>query len=117
MIYVLCVPGKSKGKSQGIYYLYLEAVSIKNSKSQSMPEGAQDSSSNAGSLALVDSFSPRDLEFIVKFLEEHGPDTFRQLLQSVCPSIYGHELVKGNMLFSSRYCVQKIMPVYAADIL
>ncbi|KAL6142008.1 hypothetical protein ACLB2K_060292 [Fragaria x ananassa] len=92
--------GKSKGKSQGIYYLYLEAVSIKNSKSQSMPEGAQDSSSNAGSLALVDSFSPRDLEFIVKFLEEHGPDTFRQLLQSVCPSIYGHELVKAGIILA-----------------
>ncbi|XP_062002910.1 probable DNA helicase MCM8 [Rosa rugosa] len=92
--------GKSKGKSQGIYYLYLEAVSIKNSKSQSMPEGVQDSSSNAGSVALVDSFSPRDLEFIVKFSEEHGPDTFRQLIQSICPSIYGHELVKAGIILA-----------------
>ncbi|XP_050379375.1 probable DNA helicase MCM8 [Argentina anserina] len=93
--------GKSKGKSQGIYYLYIEAVSIKNSKSQSMAEGARDSSSNnAGSVALVDSFSPRDLEFIVKFSEEHGPDTFRQLLQSICPSIYGHELVKAGIILA-----------------
>lgn len=86
--------------------MYLEAVSIKNSKSQSMPEGVQDSNSNAGTVALVDSFSPRDLEFIVKFSEEHGPDTFRQLLQSICPSIYGHELVKGMILFFSCLCLK-----------
>ncbi|XP_008239426.1 PREDICTED: probable DNA helicase MCM8 [Prunus mume] len=92
--------GKSKGKSQGIYYLYLEAVSIKNSKSQSMLEDVQDSNSN--DMALVDfcSFSPRDLEFIVKFSEEHGPDIFRQLLQSICPSIYGHELVKAGIILA-----------------
>lgn len=79
--------------------MYLEAISIKNTKSQSMPEDLQDSSSNDRPMALADlsSFSPRDLEFIVKFSGEHGPDTFRQLLQSICPSIFGHELVKGNL--------------------
>lgn len=41
------------------------------------------------------SFSPRDLEFIVKFSEENGSDVFRQILHSICPSIYGHELIKG----------------------
>lgn len=89
--------GKSKGKNQALYYLYLEVVSIKNSKSQSVPEDAQDTNINARSSEHLDlySFSPRDLEFIVKFSEEHGSDVFRQILQSVCPSIYGHELVKG----------------------
>lgn len=88
--------GKSKGKNQGLYYLYLEVVSITNSKSQSMPEGSKDNP-NARAADLLDlySFSPKDLEFIVKFSEEHGSDVFRQILQSVCPSIYGHELVKG----------------------
>lgn len=78
--------------------MYIEAVSIKNSKSQSMPEDLQDSNSNARPTEQVDlfSFSPRDLEFIVKFSEEHGSDVFRQILQSICPSIYGHELVKGK---------------------
>ncbi|KAG7027994.1 putative DNA helicase MCM8, partial [Cucurbita argyrosperma subsp. argyrosperma] len=91
--------GKSKGKSQGLYYLYLEAVSIKNSKSQSSPEEMQDSNSNARATELLDlfSFSPRDLEFIVKFSGEYGSDVFRQILQSVCPSIYGHELVKAGI--------------------
>ena len=97
--------GKSKGKSQGLYYLYLEAVSIKNSKSQSSPEEMQDSNSNARATELLDlfSFSPRDLEFIVKFSGEYGSDVFRQILQSICPSIYGHELVKGNILYKFRF--------------
>ncbi|KAG7964536.1 hypothetical protein I3843_09G175800 [Carya illinoinensis] len=90
--------GKSKSKNQGFYYLYLDAVSIKNSKSQSTAEDLQDSNSKARATELLDlfSFSPRDLEFIVKFLEEHGSDIFKQILQSICPSIYGHELVKGD---------------------
>ncbi|PWA47668.1 DNA helicase MCM8 [Artemisia annua] len=39
----------------------------------------------------------RDLEFVAKFSSEHGSDVFRQVLQSVCPSIYGHELVKAGI--------------------
>ncbi|KAI4300231.1 hypothetical protein L6164_033629 [Bauhinia variegata] len=91
--------GKSKNRNQGFYYLYLEAVSIKNSKSQSMPEDVQDSNPKARPTELFDlfSFSSRDLEFIVKFSKECGSDLFRQILQSICPSIYGHELVKAGI--------------------
>lgn len=91
--------GKSKSKNQGLYYLYLEVISVKNSKSQSISEDLQDAKVDARATELLDlfSFSPRDLEFIVKFSEEHGSDIFRQILQSVCPSIYGHELVKAGI--------------------
>ncbi|XP_024985408.1 probable DNA helicase MCM8 [Cynara cardunculus var. scolymus] len=91
--------GKSKGRNQGLYYLYLEGVSVKNSKSQSVPEILQDTKSVAKATDLLDlySFSQRDLEFICKFSSEHGSDVFRQILQSVCPSIYGHELVKAGI--------------------
>ncbi|XP_057438368.1 probable DNA helicase MCM8 [Lotus japonicus] len=91
--------GKSKNKNQGFYYLYLEAISIKNSKSQSIPEDAQDSNPKARPTELFDlfSFSSKDLEFVVKFADEHGSDLFRQILQSICPSIYGHELVKAGI--------------------
>ncbi|KAL3628551.1 DNA replication licensing factor mcm8 [Castilleja foliolosa] len=94
--------GKSKGKNQALYYLYLEAVSVTNSKSQSVPDDMQHSNTNARSEEHLDlySFSPRDLEFIVKFSEEHGSDLFRQVLQSICPSIYGHELVKAGITLS-----------------
>ncbi|KAJ4841385.1 DNA replication licensing factor mcm8 [Turnera subulata] len=91
--------GKSKGKNQGFYYLYIEVISIKNSKLQSATDDLQESKSNARATELSDlfSFSPRDLEFIVKFSSEHGSDIFRQVLQSLCPSIYGHELVKAGI--------------------
>ena len=91
--------GKSKSKNQGLYYLYLEAVSIRNSKSQSVPEDLQKAGDDTRDTVLFDlyTFSSKDLEFIVKFSEEHGSDIFRQMLQSICPSIYGHELVKGGI--------------------
>lgn len=90
--------GKSKNRNQGFYYLYLEAVSIKNSKSQSTLEDLQDSNPKARPTELFDlfSFSSKDLESVVKLAQEHGPDLFRKILQSICPSIYGHELVKGK---------------------
>ncbi|CAH1452171.1 unnamed protein product [Lactuca virosa] len=86
--------GKSKGRNQGLYYLYLEGVSVKNSKSQS-----EETEAVAKATDLLDlySFSQRDLEFVCKFSLEHGSDVFRQILQSICPSIYGHELVKAGI--------------------
>ncbi|KAL2345025.1 hypothetical protein Fmac_006310 [Flemingia macrophylla] len=91
--------GKSKNRNQGFYYLYLEAVSIKNSKSQSIPEDLQDSNPKARPTELFDlfSFSKKDLEFVAEFAHEHGSDLFQQILQSICPSIYGHELVKAGI--------------------
>ncbi|KAL4591966.1 hypothetical protein LXL04_004943 [Taraxacum kok-saghyz] len=89
--------GKSKGKNQGLYYLYLEGVSVKNSKSQSEIMQETESVSKATDLLDLYSFSQRDLEFVCKFSSEHGSDVFRQILQSVCPSIYGHELVKAGI--------------------
>ncbi|XP_027927115.1 probable DNA helicase MCM8 isoform X2 [Vigna unguiculata] len=94
--------GKSKNRNQGFYYLYLEAVSIKNSKSQSTSQDLQDSNPKTRPTELFDlfSFSSKDLEFVAKFKQEHGPDLFRQILQSICPSIYGHELVKAGITLS-----------------
>ncbi|KAD4384396.1 hypothetical protein E3N88_24564 [Mikania micrantha] len=91
--------GKSKGRNQGLYYLYLEGISVKNSKSQSEPDNSQDTENVTKATDLLDlySFSQRDLEFICKFSSEHGSDVFRQILQSICPSIYGHELVKAGI--------------------
>ncbi|PKA63301.1 DNA replication licensing factor MCM3 like 1 [Apostasia shenzhenica] len=96
--------GKSKNKNQGLYYLYLEAISVRNSKSQTVCE---DSEIKDTILRDVHTFSAKDLEFIVKFLEEHGSDTFRQIIQSFCPSIYGHELVKAGITLGLFGGVQK----------
>ncbi|KAH0455902.1 hypothetical protein IEQ34_015934 [Dendrobium chrysotoxum] len=101
--------GKFKTKNQGLYYLYLEAVSVRNSKSHAVSEEYQPTNSETRSNTLCDlhTFSPRDLEFIVKFLDEHGPDTFRQIVQSFCPSIYGHEFVKAGITLALFGGVQK----------
>ncbi|XP_038988371.1 probable DNA helicase MCM8 [Phoenix dactylifera] len=101
--------GKSKSKNQGLYYLYLEAVSVSNSKSQSEDFQVTNSETRANVLSDFHAFSPRDLEFIVKFSEEHGSDVFRQILQSFCPSIYGHELVKAGITLALFGGVQKYL--------
>lgn len=48
---------KIKGKNQGLYYLYLEAVSIKNSKSQSMSDNLQDTNGEVRAAELFDIYS------------------------------------------------------------
>ncbi|XP_020596573.1 probable DNA helicase MCM8, partial [Phalaenopsis equestris] len=101
--------GKSKAKNQGLYYLYLEAVSVRNSKSYSVSEEYHPRNSETKSNMLYDlhTFSQRDLEFIVKFSGEYGPDIFRQIVQSFCPSIYGHEFVKAGITLALFGGVQK----------
>ncbi|EPS64801.1 hypothetical protein M569_09979, partial [Genlisea aurea] len=101
--------GKSKGKNQALYYVYLETVSIINSKSQSVPEDPCHAMASPGTAEHYNlfKFSPRDLEFIVKFSEEYGSCVFRQVLQSVCPSIYGHEFVKAGITLALFGGVQK----------
>lgn len=100
--------GRSKNKHQGLYYLYLEAVSIRSLKSNNA-EDVQENNSKSGACTPSDfiSFSPKDLEFVVKFFEEHGSDVFRTILHSLCPSIYGHELVKAGIVLSLFGGVQK----------
>lgn len=100
-ICTFCHVREIKDQNQGFYYLYLEAVSVRSSKSQSTIEDSRDPISDTKATELSDlfSFTTRDLEFIVKFYEEYSSDIFRQILQSICPSIYGHELVKGNSMF------------------
>ncbi|KAL6841378.1 hypothetical protein ACP4OV_028896 [Aristida adscensionis] len=95
--------GKPKSKSQGLYYLYLKAISVRNLKSQASP----DEETRAGGIIDFENWTKRGLEFIVKFKEEHGPDVFRQLLHSFCPSIYGHELVKAGVTLALFGGVQK----------
>ncbi|KAI4310727.1 hypothetical protein MLD38_035682 [Melastoma candidum] len=101
--------GKSKSKNQGFYYLYLEALAIQNSKSNSSHHELRNPASDNRAAALLDlfSFTTRDLEFIVKFSEEYEGDIFRQVLHSICPSIYGHELVKAGITLALFGGVQK----------
>ncbi|KAH8937600.1 hypothetical protein BDL97_16G036800 [Sphagnum fallax] len=89
--------GKSKGK-QSLYHLYLEAVSITNTKSQQTEvDEPEKSNVNLAAPSNASGFSPVDLELVANFVDEAGPDLFRWILHSICPSIYGHELVKAGI--------------------
>ena len=58
----------------------------------------------------MDSFSTLDLSFIVKFHTEFSGQQFRHLVHALCPSIYGHELVKVGASLASkipRSCMTK----------
>ena len=44
--------------------------------------------------------SPADLEFIVRFTEECDGEQFKQLVHSLCPVIYGQELVKAGIVLA-----------------
>lgn len=95
--------GKSKNKNQGLYYLYLEAISVRNLKSHAISDEEIRASGNFD----FQTFTERDLDFIVKYKQECGSDVFRQILQSFCPSIYGHELVKAGITLALFGGVQK----------
>ncbi|KAK9824829.1 hypothetical protein WJX81_003431 [Elliptochloris bilobata] len=41
-----------------------------------------------------------DLQFVVKFTEDCAPDQLRCLVHSLCPAIYGHELVKAGLVLA-----------------
>jgi DNA helicase MCM8 len=70
---------------------HAEAIPVKNLKSHTV----SDEETHASGNFEFQNCTERDLEFVVNYKKNHGADVFRHLLQSFCPSIYGHELVKG----------------------
>ncbi|CAH1099457.1 unnamed protein product [Psylliodes chrysocephalus] len=79
----------NKNKQNAIFNLYLETVSIFNNKNQNKG----DSLSKDGI-----TFNQNDYFDIHKI---HGtPNTFSVLVNSLCPSIYGHEIVKAGLLLA-----------------
>ena len=48
----------------------------------------------------VPEMSPSDLEFIVRFTEECAGEQFKHLVHSLCPTIYGQDMVKAGTLLS-----------------
>lgn len=85
--------------------MYIEALSIINSKN-TVKDGRieGDEERAAAGPANGEAFTRLDLEFVVSFAEDTGPDMFRTILHSICPSIYGHELVKGAALYCTAFC-------------
>nr|CAB3461236.1 unnamed protein product [Digitaria exilis] len=95
--------GKSRSKNQGLYYLYLEAISVRNLKS------CADSGEEirASGICDIQTITESHRDFAAAYKNQHGADVFRQILQSFCPSIYGHELVKAGITLALFGGVQK----------
>jgi len=47
---------------------------------------------------VAPTLSKSDLEFIARFSQEDGEDIVRTLVHSLCPSIFGHDIVKLGLL-------------------
>lgn len=76
------------GKKSSLSSLFIEANSlIQRNKTRAQRE--------EGSAAIFQ-FSRPDLEFIVQYAKSHQGDLFKHLVQSICPTIFGNELVKGK---------------------
>lgn len=98
--------GGKKGK-QCLYHLYLEAVSVTNTRSQRSEDGESEGDLRMASSSHQLSFTSQDYEAIANFIEGAGSDAFRQILHSICPSIFGHELVKAGIALALFGGVQK----------
>ncbi|GLI71641.1 hypothetical protein VaNZ11_016915 [Volvox africanus] len=114
--------GRGGGSSaSSLFLLYLEAVSLTCPRQQLQASGLQASAlgdavggfGGAGALLPrgpsggLPSFITNDLAFVVKFCELHGGDQLRQLVQALCPSIYGNELVKCGIVLAMLGGVRK----------
>lgn len=84
----------NKKKQKTMFYRYIDANSVENAKQKV-----------TGKLDLVD-FSLRDL-YGIQHIANHN-NVFGILCFSICPSIYGHELVKAGLLLSLFGGIQKI---------
>ena len=91
--------------SRTLYQLYIKVNSVvgigktcddgmNNNEDDGNKEGENDENSKLG----VVEFTEKDFEFINKLCNEKN--AFRLLVNSLCPSIYGHEIVKAGLLLS-----------------
>ncbi|KAG2492281.1 hypothetical protein HYH03_009521 [Edaphochlamys debaryana] len=94
---------------RGLFVLYVEALSLTSSRSsrEALALGPPSSMDGGGPNPAAPAFSVKDLGFVVKFAEEFGGDQWRQLVQAICPSIYGHELAKAAIALALMGGVRK----------
>ncbi|XP_032818836.1 DNA helicase MCM8 isoform X1 [Petromyzon marinus] len=83
--------GRNKSnKDKCMFLLYIQAVAVSNTKGQRSDGGGEDT---APGVAL--DFSLKELYAVQEIQAQ--PHLFRLLVHSICPTIYGHELVKAGL--------------------
>lgn len=80
----------SKSKDKSLYLLYIHAISVSNSKDTHMKEEAGDD--NSSEFTMKELYAIREIQ---------GEDNlFKLIVSSLCPAIYGHELVKAGLILA-----------------
>ncbi|KAJ3005090.1 UNVERIFIED_CONTAM: DNA replication licensing factor mcm8, partial [Siphonaria sp. JEL0065] len=99
---VVCVTGKFKQKGAHMYYLYISANSLVKASGSADSEQQDEGSNGNGSGFTKDcvSFSRKDLYGIRQIHEVGAEDLFKLLVNSLCPAIFGHEIVKAGLLLA-----------------
>ncbi|KAI8613534.1 MCM2/3/5 family-domain-containing protein [Chytriomyces sp. MP71] len=93
--------GKFK-KGASMYYLYISGNSLIKASSGSSDGDTQDAADegNAGFTKDGMSFSRKDLYGIRQIHDVGGDTLFPLLVNSLCPAIFGHEIVKAGLLLA-----------------
>lgn len=80
---------RGAGKDRFMFQLYLHALCIQNAKSS---RSGRDRSSHAGIEFTLDDYS------LVREIHAFDHQIFKLVVHSLCPSIYGHDLVKAGFI-------------------
>ena len=89
--------GQKANKNKALHASYIDVNSIKNSNTEFFLSTAISPSANPNLASLQDSkVNLAELNLIHKISERK--DLYPLLIKSVCPSIYGHELVKTGLV-------------------
>ncbi|KAI8926730.1 MCM2/3/5 family-domain-containing protein [Entophlyctis helioformis] len=94
---VLATEDAKKKNASTMYYLYLDANSL-NKAGASSSDQQDDNGSDLATGLSKDylQFSRKEL-YGIREIHEH-PDVFKLLVHSLCPPIFGHEIVKAGLL-------------------
>jgi DNA helicase MCM8 len=81
--------GNFKNKIKGLFISYIDVNSIVNIRDRQKQGVIKEED---------DTFTESDLRFIAKLADT--PNIFYVLIESLCPAIYGHELVKAGLILA-----------------
>lgn len=86
--------GRGQNKDKCMFLLYIHVNSIQNSKGNRRGGSGGEAKESGAGLAM--DFSLKELYAIQEIQSQ--PDLYRLLVASLCPSIYGHEMVKAGLV-------------------
>jgi DNA helicase MCM8 len=92
---------KSRDKNKSLFLLYLDVKSVQSSTR----EASGPVSASGPSASDLQQFSTKDLEGIAAIASD--ANLFRTIVHSLCPAIYGHDMVKAGLCLALFGGVQK----------